>query len=352
MSSIKNNNFLKALRHEKVDHTPVWIMRQAGRYLPEYRAVRKKIPDFLTLCKTPELACEVTMQPLARFNLDAAIVFSDILTIPDAMGLGLYFETGEGPKFSDPIKNIEDIKKLQNINIADNLENLQYVFDAVSLVKKNLNNQIPLIGFSGSPWTLAVYMIEGGSTKDFRKIKTMLYQDPESLKILLNLLADNIAEYLIQQIKAGADAVQIFDTWGGVLGHYEYLEFSLEYIKKIISKVKNYDQNIPIIIFTKSGGLWLNEMVESGADCLGLDWTMSIKEARERVGAQVALQGNLDPAVLYGSDKMIEREVKRVLDDFGPHNGHVFNLGHGITPFVEPEKLGLVVDLVHSYTAK
>lgn len=349
MNKILNDNFLRALRREKVDHTPVWIMRQAGRYLPEYRAVRKKIPDFLTLCKNPELACEVTLQPLERFNLDASIVFSDILTIPDAMGLGLYFEEGEGPKFKNPIKNLADIAKLQTLKVADNLEKLTYVFDSVALVKKNLKNKIPLIGFSGSPWTLATYMIEGGSSRDFRFTKSMLYKNPEDLKLLLNILADNVAEYLIEQSKAGADALQIFDTWGGALAHYEYLDFSLFYIKKIIAKIKAYDSNIPIITFTKNGGLWLEQIADSGADCLGLDWTMSIKKARDQIGHKVALQGNLDPAVLYSDEQTIEREVKRVLDDFGPYNGHIFNLGHGVTPFVEPDKVKFLVDLVHNY---
>lgn len=351
MTELKNDRFLRALKREPVDMTPVWMMRQAGRYLPEYREARAKAGDFLSLCMNPELACEVTLQPLQRYPLDAAILFSDILTIPDAMGLGLYFEEGEGPRFRKPVRTEADINALK---VTHPRKDLPYVLDAVSLIRRELNGQVPLIGFSGSPWTLATYMIEGGSSRDFRRAKTMLYDQPELMHQLLTVLADSVAAYLNAQIDAGAQAVQIFDTWGGGLSHVAYQEFSLSYMKKIISQLQTEREgrSVPVILFTKGGGQWLEIMADSGCDALGLDWTTDIGVARQRVGSRVALQGNMDPSVLHAKPAAIRMEVKRILECFGPHSGHVFNLGHGITPEVSPEHARVFIEAVHEMSAK
>jgi len=351
MSELKNDRFLKALLREPVDATPVWMMRQAGRYLPEYRETRAKAGDFLSLCKNKELACEVTIQPLERYDLDAAILFSDILTIPDAMGLGLYFETGEGPRFKKVVRSQADVDALP---IVDTPKDLSYVTDAVTEIRRELNGRVPLIGFSGSPWTLATYMVEGGSSKDFRHIKAMLYSEPKVLHALLDKLALSVVDYLNAQIKAGAQAVQIFDTWGGNLSDVAYLEFSLKYMQKIVDGlIRDYDgRRVPVILFTKGGGLWLPEMAATGADALGLDWTMNIGRARSLVGDKVALQGNMDPSVLYGSPAQIRAEVDRILSSYGAGAGHVFNLGHGIHQFVDPANPKVFVDAVHELSAQ
>ncbi len=345
MSNLKNDLFLRALLRKPVERTPMWIMRQAGRYLPEYRATRKRAGDFLTLCKTPELACEVTMQPLDRFALDAAILFSDILTIPDALGLGLQFSEGEGPSFRSPICNMADVERIANQSAVNELA---YVTDAVSLIRKELNERVPLIGFSGSPWTLATYMVEGKGSKEFHKVKGMLYQEPETLEKLLEILSDSVTEYLAAQIQAGAQAVMIFDTWGGVLSKEMYLKYSLAPMQKIVQNLKSkaFAKNIPIVLFTKGGGNWLNEMAATGCDALGLDWTTEIDHARKQVGEKVALQGNLDPCVLYGTDNVIRDEVKKVLQKFGKGTGHVLNLGHGIQQYVDPDKVAVLVEAV------
>lgn len=349
MKDLKNDRFLRALARQPVDKTPVWMMRQAGRYLPEYRQVRAQAGDFMSLCKNTELACEVTLQPLERFELDAAILFSDILTIPDAMGLGLYFEEGEGPKFRKPVRTEADIDRLQVVNTASDLG---YVTDAVSMIRRELNGRVPLIGFSGSPWTLATYMIEGQSSRDFIRAKTMLYTQPEVLHQLLEKLSLSVIDYLNAQILAGAQVVQIFDTWGGALSHDAYLEFSLAYMKKIVDGlIKHADgRDVPVILFTKGGGHWLEAMADSGCDCLGLDWTLDIGAAKGRVGSQVALQGNMDPAVLRSDRKGIELEVKTILESFGDDDGHVFNLGHGITPDINPDNVKIFIDAVHKFS--
>ena len=351
MAELKNDRFLRALERKHVDVTPVWMMRQAGRYLPEYRELRSKAGDFLSLCKNKELACEVTLQPLERYDLDAAILFSDILTIPDAMGLGLYFETGEGPRFKKIVRTAQDVEALPIVNT---LKDLGYVTDAVSTIRRELNGRVPLIGFSGSPWTLATYMVEGGSSKDFRHVKGMMYSQPEVMHQLLEKIALSVIDYLNAQIKAGAQAVQIFDTWGGNLSDVAYQEFSLNYMKKIVAGlIREYDgRKVPVILFTKGGGLWLPEMADVGADALGLDWTMDIGRARELVGDKVALQGNMDPSVLYGSPKAIKAEVARILASFGAGNGQIFNLGHGIHQFVDPKHAGVFVDAVHDLSAQ
>ncbi len=303
----------------------------------------------MSLCKNTELACEVTLQPLERFELDAAILFSDILTIPDAMGLGLYFEEGEGPKFRKPVRTEADIDRLQVVNTASDLG---YVTDAVSMIRRELNGRVPLIGFSGSPWTLATYMIEGQSSRDFIRAKTMLYTQPEVLHQLLEKLSLSVIDYLNAQILVGAQVVQIFDTWGGALSHDAYLEFSLAYMKKIVDGlIKHADgRDVPVILFTKGGGHWLEAMADSGCDCLGLDWTLDIGAAKGRVGSQVALQGNMDPAVLRSDRKGIELEVKTILESFGDDDGHVFNLGHGITPDINPDNVKIFIDAVHKFS--
>src|SRR5690554_1462762 len=346
MSNLKNDTFLRALQKQPVEHTPVWMMRQAGRYLPEYRATRTQAGDFMALCSNPELACEVTLQPLERYPLDAAILFSDILTIPDAMGLGLYFETGEGPKFKKPVRTEADINALK---VIDPEQDLPYVLDAVKTIRRELNGRVPLIGFSGSPWTLATYMIEGGSSRDFRRAKQMLYNQPQLLHSLLDLLAQSVIKYLNGQILAGAQAVQIFDTWGGALSHAAYQEFSLLYMKKIVDGLitEHEGRRVPVILFTKGGGQWLELLADTGATCLGLDWTTDIGMARQRVGDRVALQGNMDPTILYASPERIREEVGGILAAYGQGSGHVFNLGHGITPEVDPEHAGAFIRAVH-----
>lgn len=351
MTPLKNDRFLRALLREPVDVTPVWMMRQAGRYLPEYRETRARAGDFMTLCQNEDLACEVTLQPLERFPLDAAILFSDILTIPDAMGLGLYFETGEGPKFKKPVRTAADVEAL---SVPDPEKDLGYVMDAVRTIRHELNGRVPLIGFSGSPWTLATYMIEGGSSKDFRCIKAMMFDRPELLKHVLSVLADSVAGYLNAQIEAGAQAVQIFDTWGGVLSPENYRGFSLHYMDRVVQGLKREHEGrkVPVILFTKSGGQWLESMADTGADALGLDWTTDIGEARQRVGNRVALQGNMDPSVLYASTERIRQEVAAILQKFGTGNGQIFNLGHGIHQYVEPEKAGAFVSAVHELSVK
>jgi len=349
MPELKNDRFLRALMREPVEKTPVWIMRQAGRYLPEYRATRKKAGSFLDLCKNPELACEVTLQPLERFELDAAILFSDILTIPDAMGLGLYFTEGEGPAFERPIRSQADVDKL---GIPDPEGELAYVPDAVRTIRKALDGRVPLIGFSGSPWTLATYMIEGRGSKSFSRAKGMLYDSPQTLHQLLGKIAQSVTSYLNAQIAAGAQAVQIFDTWGGMLTEPHYREFSLSYMQQIIDGLtrESEGRKVPVILFTKGGGLWLDAMADTGCDALGLDWTMPIGRARAQVGDRVALQGNLDPCSLYASAERVCEEARRIIDDYGHGTGHVFNLGHGVTPDIDPENVKALVDTVHEYS--
>ncbi|MEQ1104476.1 uroporphyrinogen decarboxylase [Acinetobacter ursingii] len=354
MTTLKNDRFLRALLREPVDTTPVWMMRQAGRYLPEYRETRGKAGDFLSLCKNTDFACEVTLQPLRRYDLDAAILFSDILTVPDALGLGLYFETGEGPKFKKTIRTEQDVLNLPNFNAKSDLD---YVMNAVSTIRSALGGQVPLIGFSGSPWTLATYMIEGGSSKDFRHTKHMLYAQPEVLHALLDRLAVAVIDYLNAQIDAGAQAIQIFDSWGGALAHREYIEFSLNYMQKIVAGLQREKdgRRIPVILFTKGGGQWLEPMIATGADALGLDWTTPLNVARQSIAGRAAVQGNLDPAVLYGSRASIEKSVKAMLNDAyvnGETTGYVANLGHGITQWVDPAQPKIFVDTVHEYSAK
>ena len=350
MTTLQNDTFLRALAKQPVSHTPVWLMRQAGRYLPEYRAVRARAGGFLDLCKNTELATEVTLQPIDRFGLDAAILFSDILTVPDAMGLGLYFAEGEGPKFARPLQNEADIAALQVPDMAK----LRYVFDAVSSIRRALNGRVPLIGFSGSPFTLACYMVEGGGSKEFRQIKTLLYRRPELLHRILNITAQAVTAYLNEQIAAGAQAVQIFDTWGGLLSDAAFPEFSLAYMRQIIGGLtREYEgRRVPVILFTKGGGQWLELMAESGADALGLDWTVNLGQARQRVGGQVALQGNFDPAALFGTPESVRAEVRRILHSYGEGSGHVFNLGHGISQHTDPENVQALVDAVHEYSAR
>jgi uroporphyrinogen decarboxylase len=351
VAPLKNDRFLRALTGQPVDMTPVWMMRQAGRYLPEYRATRQKAGDFMSLCQSPQLACEVTMQPLRRYAMDAAILFSDILTIPDAMGLGLYFSEGEGPRFRKTVRTEQDVVQLP---IPDVARDLSYVTDAVSLIRRELNGSIPLIGFSGSPWTLATYMIEGSGSKDFRNAKAFMYNQPQVMHQLLDKLAQSVTSYLNAQIAAGAQAVQIFDTWGGILSTGAYQEFSLAYMKKIVAGLtKEADgRKVPVILFTKNGGLWLNEIADSGCDCVGLDWTIEIGRARGLIGDKVSLQGNMDPSILYSSPASIRAEVARILESYGSGNGHVFNLGHGITPEVDPANVAVFIESVHELSAQ
>jgi uroporphyrinogen decarboxylase len=346
MSELKNDRLIRALLRQPVDVTPVWMMRQAGRYLPEYRATRKRAGSFMQLCTSPQLACEVTLQPLERFPLDAAILFSDILTIPDAMGLGLYFSEGEGPRFKHPLR---DEKQIAALAVPDPEQELRYVMDAVRMIRTELHGRVPLIGFSGSPWTLATYMVEGGSSKDFRTIKAMLYERPELLDQLLATVAEAVLLYLNAQIRAGAQTVMIFDTWGGALTPSDYCRFSLKPMERIIASLEREHDGarVPVILFTKNGGQWLEAMTDTGADALGLDWTTDLADARRRVGDQVALQGNLDPSVLYASPLHIREQVAKVLASFGAGNGHVFNLGHGIHPGVKPEHAAAMVEAVH-----
>jgi len=342
-------DYINALLKKEVTRTPIWVMRQAGRYLPEYRATRKKAGDFLTLCKSSDLACEVTLQPLERFDLDAAILFSDILTIPDAMGLGLHFIEGEGPKFSHPLSSLSEINQLTKPDVS---ADLSYVSEAVSVIKKNLKGRVPLIGFSGSPWTLATYMVEGGSSKTFSKVKGLMYENPKHMHQLLDVLADTIIDYLNSQIEAGADSVMIFDTWGGLLNKASYENFSLMYMSKIVAGINRNPEGktIPVTLFTKGGSAWLEQIAATGCDAVGIDWTVEIGEAERRIGSKVALQGNLDPSVLYASAEVIKSEAHKILDQFQGSTGHVFNLGHGITPDVNPESMKALVDAVHSYS--
>ncbi|MES2824033.1 MAG: uroporphyrinogen decarboxylase [Pseudomonadota bacterium] len=350
MIELKNDRFLRALLKQPVDVTPVWMMRQAGRYLPEYRASRERAGDFMGLCTNPEMACEVTLQPLERYPLDAAILFSDILTIPDAMGLGLYFETGEGPKFRKPVRTEADVDALSIIKPE---QDLPYVVNAVKTIHRELNGRVPLIGFSGSPWTLATYMIEGGSSRDFRRAKEMAYNQPEVMHKLLDVLAESVIVYLNAQITAGAQAVQIFDTWGGALSHGAYQEFSLKYMQKIVSGLirEHRGRQVPVILFTKGGGQWLELLANTGATALGLDWTTDIGQARARVGKQVALQGNMDPTILYAKPERIRTEVAAILASYGKGSGHIFNLGHGITPEVDPAHAGAFINAVHDLSS-
>ncbi|WKX26322.1 uroporphyrinogen decarboxylase [Tatumella ptyseos] len=350
MNELKNDRYLRALLRQPTDVTPVWMMRQAGRYLPEYKATRAVAGDFMSLCKNAELACEVTLQPLRRFPLDAAILFSDILTIPDAMGLGLYFEAGEGPRFSSPIQTLADVKKLP---VPDPEQELGYVMNAVRTIRKNLQGEVPLIGFSGSPWTLATYMVEGGGSKAFTKVKKMMYAEPAALHLMLDKVAESVTSYLNAQIKAGAQSVMIFDTWGGVLTGRDYLEFSLHYMHKIVDGLihENEGRRVPVTLFTKGGGQWLEQIADTGCDAIGLDWTTRIDEARQRVGHRVALQGNMDPSILYAQPARIEAEVQTILEQYGQGSGHVFNLGHGIHLDVPPENAGVFVESVHRLSA-
>ena len=350
MTRPRNDTFLRALRREPTEYTPMWMMRQAGRYLPEYCATRKQAGSFLQLCQNPALACEVTLQPLERYPLDAAILFSDILTIPDVMGLGLYFSEGEGPKFERPLRDEAAIRALR---APDPGTQLRYVLDAVSEIRRALDNRVPLIGFSGSPFTLACYMVEGRSSSDYRQVKTMLYQRPDLLHQLLAVNADAVTAYLNAQIEAGAQTVMIFDSWGGMLSAAAYQEFSLHYMQRILAGlIREKDgERIPAIVFTKGGGLWLEAIAASGCDAIGVDWTIDLGEARRRVGQHVALQGNLDPNVLFATPEIIAAEAKKVLDSFGPSNtGHVFNLGHGISQYTPAENVTALVETVHAYS--
>jgi uroporphyrinogen decarboxylase len=346
MPELKNDRLLRALLREPVDVTPVWIMRQAGRYLPEYRATRERAGDFLALCTTPELACEVTLQPVRRFALDAAILFSDILTIPAAMGLGLYFAEGEGPRFERPLRSEGDIAVLR---VPDAETELRYVMDTVRLVRRELAGRVPLIGFAGSPWTLATYMVEGGSSRDFARVKALAYREPALLQRLLVTLCQAVTAYLNAQVEAGAQALMIFDTWGGVLTPRDYVRFSLDPMARIVAGLKREAEGrrVPVILFSKNAGTSLEALAGSGCDAIGVDWTLDLGEARRRVGQRVALQGNMDPAALYASPQRLREEVTAVLASYGQGSGHVFNLGHGIAPDVNPDHVAVVVDAVH-----
>ena len=348
---LTNDTFLRALAREETKHTPIWLMRQAGRYLPEYNATRKKAGSFLALAKNPAYATEVTLQPLDRFPLDAAILFSDILTVPDAMGLGLYFAEGEGPKFERPLRDEATIRALQ---VPDPGGELRYVTDAVREIRKALAGRVPLIGFSGSPYTLACYMVEGGGSDDYRNLKSMLYARPDLLHHILDVNARAVTTYLNAQIEAGAQAVMVFDTWGGNLTSAGYEEFSLAYSRKVIAGLTKEQEGrrVPSILLTKGGGQWLEAMADTGCDALGVDWSTNLQAARARVGTRVALQGNLDPAVLFAPPERVRSEARRVLDAFGTGAGHIFNLGHGISQFTPPESVAALVDEVHTYSMK
>ncbi len=358
MSKLKNDTFLRALRREPTDYTPVWLMRQAGRYLPEYRATRERAGSFLALAKTPELACEVTLQPLERYPLDAAILFSDILTVPDAMGLGLGFVQGEGPRFERTVRDEAAVKALP---VPDPEDSLRYVMDAVRTIRGALGGRVPLIGFAGSPFTIACYMVEGQGTRDFLHVKTMLYRRPDLMLELLDRIARATAAYLSAQIAAGAQAVMLFDTWGGVLADGDFQRFSLASMRKVLEALPREAEradgreSIPQIVFTKGGGLWLEEIAACGADAVGLDWTVNLGQARARIGDRVALQGNLDPMVLMADEAQVRAQALRVLERFGPAApgvGHVFNLGHGISQFTPPENVAVLVDTVHEYSRR
>ncbi len=346
MTRLKNDTLIRALLRQPTEYTPVWLMRQAGRYLPEYNQTRSRAGSFLGLCKNPGYATEVTLQPLARFELDAAILFSDILTIPDAMGLGLYFAEGEGPKFERPLREEWEIRDLA---VPDPGVELRYVIDAVSEIRRALAGSVPLIGFAGSPYTLACYMVEGGASDDFRTIKTMLYARPDLLHHILEVNAQAVTLYLNAQIEAGAQAVMIFDTWGGSLSHAAYREFSLAYLQRIIAGIKreHAGARVPAIVFTKGCGNWLEDIAAIGCDGVGLDWSVDIGQARARIGDRVALQGNLDPNVLFSPAEVVERETEKIIASFGHGSGHVFNLGHGISQFAPPENVKILVDCVH-----
>jgi uroporphyrinogen decarboxylase len=350
---LQNDTFLRALLRQPTEYTPVWLMRQAGRYLPEYRATRARAGSFLGLAKNPDYATEVTLQPLERYPLDAAILFSDILTVPDAMGLGLYFEDGEGPKFERTVRTEADVAALR----APDLASLDYVFKAVTQIRGALNGRVPLIGFSGSPWTLACYMVEGGGSKEFHTIKKMLYARPDLMHRVLDVTADAVIAYLNAQIDAGAQAVMVFDSWGGALADGAYQAFSLAYMRKVVAGLQREKDGvrIPVICFTKGGGLWLDEMAGIGADALGLDWTVNLGRARALVGDRVALQGNLDPAILFATPEQVAREVEKALDSYGTPgagHGHVFNLGHGISQFTPPESVTAMVEAVHAHSRR
>ncbi|MCP5149951.1 MAG: uroporphyrinogen decarboxylase [Ectothiorhodospiraceae bacterium] len=344
---LDNDRLLRALLREPVDRTPVWLMRQAGRYLPEYRETRAKAGSFMGLAGNPELACEVTLQPLRRFRLDAAILFSDILTVPDAMGLGLGFAEGEGPRFDRPVRSRAEIDAL---GVPDPERDLRYVMDAVRLIRRELGGRVPLIGFAGSPWTLATYMVEGASTRDFRRVKGLMFDEPAALHALLGRLAEAVALYLDAQVAAGAQAVMVFDTWGGVLSPAAYREFSLDYMARVVAGVRrSHDgRRVPVVLFTKGGGAWIEDIAATGCDAVGLDWTTDLGDARARVGSRVALQGNLDPCVLYASPVTIREHVGQVLASFGRGSGHVFNLGHGLHPGMDPEHVGACIEAVHA----
>ncbi|MEO8747313.1 MAG: uroporphyrinogen decarboxylase [Rhodanobacter sp.] len=346
--SIENDRLLRALRCEPTDTTPIWVMRQAGRYLPEYRATRERAGSFMALAQKPELACEVTLQPLARFDLDAAILFSDILTIPDAMGLGLSFVHGEGPEFARPVRTRADVARLA---VPDMDGHLRYVMDAVRLIRHELHGRVPLIGFSGSPWTLACYMVEGRGSRDFATLKAMCWEEPALAHRLLDILAQSVAQYLRAQATAGAQVLMIFDTWGGLLGPEPFREFSLRYMARIVAELKAdaHAGSLPLILFSKGAGQHLRELANTGCSALGVDWTVSLADARQAVAGKVALQGNLDPAVMLARPEVIRREARAVMDSHGKHPGHIFNLGHGITPEVDPEHVSVLVDEVHSY---
>jgi len=349
MSAIlKNDLLLRALMREPTPRRPVWVMRQAGRYLPEYRATRARAGNFLAMCTNPDIACEVTLQPIDRYPLDAAILFSDILTIPHAMNLGLEFESGEGPRFERPVRTGADIAKL---GVPDPGRDLKYVIDAVALVRRELGGRVPLIGFAGSPWTVATYMVEGGGSKTFGQIKRMMYEAPRNLHRLLDVLAKSTILYLNAQIAAGAQAVMLFDTWGGVLTPAQYEEFSLRYMAEVVDSLtrKAEGRRVPNIVFTKGGGAWVKKTAAIGCDAVGLDWTTDLATARAAVDGRVALQGNLDPAALFAAPEVLREETLRVLKSYGEGAGHVFNLGHGITPDVDPERVAVMIDTVHSY---
>ena len=351
MSRLQNDTFLRALLREPVEYTPIWVMRQAGRYLPEYRETRARAGGFLDLCKNRHLACEVTLQPLERYPLDAAILFSDILTVPDAMGLGLYFAEGEGPRFERPLREEGEILKL---SAPDPVMELGYVMNAVSEIRGALNGSVPLIGFSGSPWTLACYMVEGASSTDYRHVKRLAYARPDLMHHILTVTTEAIVAYLNAQIEAGAQAVMVFDSWGGVLSEAAYQEFSLPYLERVVKGLtrENEGRRVPSTVFTKGGGLWLEKISKIGSDAVGLDWTMDIGRARELVGDPVALQGILDPSVLFAPPEVVAAQARQVLDAFGPHPGHVFNLGHGISQFTPPESMETLVATVHEHSRK
>ena len=346
MTELRNDRLLRALAREPVDATPIWIMRQAGRYLPEYGATRERAGSFLELCRTPELACEVTLQPVERFDLDAAIVFSDILTVPDAMGLGLYFVEGEGPRFERPVRTEADVEALRE---PDPERDLGYVLETVRLARAGLAGRVPLIGFSGSPWTLAAYMVEGGGSQHFARVKAMAYDRPRVLEALLERLVAAVTAYLNAQVRAGAQALMLFDTWGGILDPHLFRRLSLEPLRRVVGGLvrEHEGRRVPVIVFVKGGGQWLEALAETGCDALGLDWTVDIGEARRRVGDRVALQGNLDPCALYAEPARIREEARRVLEAYGPGSGHVFNLGHGIHPDTDPAHVAALVEAVH-----